>query len=373
MKFSVEKKAFLNALAYPARASAKNTNKQILSHLHLRLEDGTLTVTGTDMEKTATDSCGVSMFSPGVITCQAVKLLSIVKAMPDGTVAVETKDNGLIVRFGRSRFKIQTLPAEDFPLLEKQFTVASIKASEKSFSDAFIADYAMANQDVRYYLNGLHIDLANEGISFVSTDGHRLAVASLKDVEIEGDLKTGIIIPRASVLEIKGLLSRSDNTATLNILSPVEDGHPNRLSITQEGLEISTILIEGKYPDYRQAVPDSSASSFALIDKTEFKACLSRAIILSNEKFKTGKLFVTNNLLKITSSNPEKERSEEEMEIAYSGQDIEIGFNLQYLIDGVNACDSDSIKLGLTDDSSSASISNDDADNLLNVIMPVRV
>lgn len=380
MKFIISSNNLKRVLTHPVKTSEKNSNKQILSHVLLEASDDQLIVIGTDMERTAKCSSEVvKVFEPGKITCDARKLSSIASNMPDCNATLEFKDDSLIVRFDRSRFKISTLPVEDFPLPSKEHTIASINGTEAAFFSAMASLYAMANQDVRYYLNGLFVDFS-DGVNFAATDGHRLAVGSSKDLTINQEVPTsnipGIIIPRAAALDIRGLLSsKSDNEITISIQSLTEDGHPNRVSIKKERLELTSTLIDGKFPDYCSVLPNSSEVDIAVADKQNLLSCLNRAIILSNEKFKGGKLDFKSNQLTVYSQNQVNETAKEEIDIEYSGNNIEIGFNLHYLIEAIKVCEGEKIEIGLLNESSAASVVSSDTDHndLLNVVMPVRI
>ena len=225
--------------------------------------------------------------------------------------------------------------------------------------------YWVLDQDVRYYLNGLLLDLSNNNITAVSTDGHRLAVSEYS-LSIESDLSLKIIVPRKGILELSRLL---DSTSDLEVTLQISDNH---IRVQKDGIRFTSKLIDGKYPDYQAAIP-SNCKYLLELDREQFRDTLARVAILSNEKFRGIRIGLKNNLMTLHSNNPENESAEEEIDINYSGEDFEIGFNVSYLLEAVNHLETDIIVLELSSPDSSALLHSLDDQETRYVVMPIRL
>ncbi len=300
------------------------------------------------------------------LTVGARKLLDILRALPEGVeVALQVQDKRMVVRAGKSRFTLQTLPAEDFPRLAKPSgEVARLTLPQKALRRLLgLVHYAMAQQDIRYYLNGLLMVVEDENLKLVATDGHRLAYASL---ELGAKLpRQEAIVPRKTVIELTKLLADSDDEVGIE------------LSATQAGfrfgaVELVTKLIDGKFPDYTRVIPTQHKNRLQ-IEREPLRQALQRAAILSNEKFRGVRWVLGENSLKIVSSNAEQEEAQEELEVQYKGDGLDIGFNVNYLLDVLNNVPGSGLECHFGDAASSALITYAGEKDFKYVVMPMRI
>ena len=266
----------------------------------------------------------------------------------------------------RSRFELSTLPADEYPLLDDIPIKNEINIPEKDFKALLEkVSFSMANQDVRYYLNGMLLEIENNKLLSVSTDGHRLAVSELQfDNQSSESIK--IIVPRKGILELSRLL---DSTSELPIVLQISDNH---IRINKDNIRFTSKLIDGKYPDYQAAIPSNSTHSIQL-NKNDFKNTLARVSILSNEKFRGIRLKLLDGLMTLHSNNPENESAEEELDIEYSDSLFEIGFNVTYLLEAVNHIEDETLNLDLSTPDSSAVLYSVNDPLTRYVVMPIRL
>jgi DNA polymerase III subunit beta len=300
------------------------------------------------------------------LTVGARKLLDILRALPDSAeVTLQQQDKRLVVKAGKSRFTLQTLPAEDFPRLAKPAgEAARLTLPQQSLRRLLgLVQYAMAQQDIRYYLNGLLMVVDERQLKVVATDGHRLAFATLK---LAADLpRQEVIVPRKTVLELSKLLADSDDEVNIE------------LSATQAAFSFGTVelvskLVDGKFPDYTRVIPTQHKNKLQ-IGREPLRQALLRAAILSNEKFRGVRWVLGEGSLKIVSSNAEQEEAHEELEVKYSGDALDIGFNVNYLLDVLNNVPGNEIECAFGDSSSSALISYASEKDFKYVVMPMRI
>src|SRR6185503_16462041 len=300
------------------------------------------------------------------VTVGARKLLDILRALPDGAeVTLQQQDKRLQVKAGKSRFALQTLAAEDFPRLAKPSgESAKFKLEQKALRRLLsLVQYSMAQQDIRYYLNGLLMVVEEGSLKLVATDGHRLAYAAMK---LGGNLpRQEVIVPRKTVLELTKLLAESDDPVNIE------------LSATQAAFNFGTIelvskLIDGKFPDYTRVIPTGHKNKLQ-VGREALRQALLRAAILSNEKFRGVRWVLSDGSLKIVSSNAEQEEAHEEVEIKYSGDGLDIGFNVNYLLDVLNNVGGDGIECAFGDSASSALITYATEKDFKYVVMPMRI
>src|SRR5690606_31860196 len=302
----------------------------ILSNVLIERSGGALSFLATDIEIQIQAKGGATGGDEArAVTVGARKLLDILRALPDqAEVTLQQQDKRLLVRAGKSRFTLQTLPAEDFPRLAKPAgDTARLTLPQKALRRLLgLVQYAMAQQDIRYYLNGLLMVVEDSQLKVVATDGHRLAYAALP---IEGELpRQEVIVPRKTVLELTKLLADSDDPVSVE------------LAATQAGFSFGTVelitkLVDGKFPDYTRVIP-TSHKNILQIDRDPLRQALQRAAILSNAKFRGVRWVLSDGSLKIVSSNAEQEEAQEELEVQYSGDPLDIGFNVNYLLDVLN-------------------------------------
>jgi len=339
----------------------------ILSNVLIDHDAGTLSFLATDIEIqiTARSSLAAQAESRAV-TVGARKLLDILRALPeDAEVSLQQQDKRLLVRAGKSRFTLQTLPAEDFPRLAKPAgETARFALPQQALRRLLgLVQYAMAQQDIRYYLNGLLMVVEDKTLKLVATDGHRLAYAALKlAVELP---RQEVIVPRKTVLELAKLLAESDDEVNIE------------LSATQAAFRFSTIelvskLVDGKFPDYTRVIPTQHKNRMHT-GREPLRQALLRAAILSNEKFRGVRWVLADGNLKIVSSNAEQEEAHEEIEVDYAGDALDIGFNVNYLLDVLNNVPGNEIECAFGDSSSSALISYAAEKDFKYVVMPMRI
>ncbi|HXE40074.1 MAG TPA: DNA polymerase III subunit beta [Azonexus sp.] len=339
----------------------------ILSNVLLEKKGDRLTLLATDIEiqiTTATEGAGGD--GDGAVTVGARKLQEILRSLPDtAEVSLLLEDKRLQVRAGKSRFSLQTLPADDFPRMTltegetKQFSI-----SQKAFRQLLgKTQYSMAAQDVRYYLNGLLLLVEGKELRAVATDGHRLAFAS---VEIDTDLpRQELILPRKTVLELNRLLLDNDEPLNITLAS-------NQVRFAFGSVVLVSKLIDGKFPDYERVVPATLKNHMTVSRQTLIQA-LNRAAILTNEKFRGIRVVLGDNSLKLIAANAEQEEAQEEIEVQYTGDAIDVGFNVSYLLDVLNNVHIEEIQWSFNDANSSALITVPGNERFKYVIMPMRI
>ena len=300
------------------------------------------------------------------LTVGARKLLDILRALPEGAeVSLQPQDKRLVVKAGSSRFTLQTLPAEDFPRLAKPSgEAAKFVLSQKALRRLLgLVQYAMAQQDIRYYLNGLLMVVEGSQLKLVATDGHRLAYVSL---EIGGKLaRQEVIVPRKTVLELAKLLGDVDDEVKIELASA-------QASFSFGSIELVTKLIDGKFPDYTRVIPTGHKNKL-VAQREPLRQALQRAAILSNEKFRGVRWVLSEGSLKLVSSNAEQEEANEEVAVKYSGDALDIGFNVNYLLDVLNNVGGAEIECAFGDSASSALISYASEKDFKYVVMPMRI
>lgn len=366
MKFIVEREHLLKPLQQVSSPLGGRPTLPILGNLLLQVTEGSLLLTGTDLEMEMVARVTLSQpHEAGATTVPARKFFDICRGLPEGAeIAVTLESERMLVRSGRSRFSLSTLPAADFPNLddwqsEVEFTLP--QATLKRLIEA--TQFSMAHQDVRYYLNGMLFETEGEALRTIATDGHRLAVCSMP---IGQQLPShSVIVPRKGVMELVRLLDGGEIPLQLQIGSNNIRAHVGDFIFTSK-------LVDGRFPDYRRVLPKNP-------DKTLEAGCdllkqaFARAAILSNEKFRGVRLYVSQNQLKITANNPEQEEAEEILDVSYDGTEMEIGFNVSYVLDVLNALKCEDVRLLLTDSVSSVQIEDGASNSAAYVVMPMRL
>jgi DNA polymerase-3 subunit beta len=338
----------------------------ILSNVLIEKHGDALTLLATDIEIQIKTSTTGNAGEDLAITVGARKLQDILRALPEGTpVALSLDDKRLTLKAGKSRFQLQTLPAADYPRL----TVAeadglTVTLSQRVFKRQLaLVQYAMAQQDIRYYLNGLLLVATGHELRMVATDGHRLAYASgAIDAEVP---KTEVILPRKTVLELARQLADSDDPLEITIAG-------SQIVFRFGPIELISKLIDGKFPDYERVIPQHHPKLLTL-DRAVLLAALQRAAILSNEKFRGVRLVLEDGSLKLISSNAEQEEAQEELEIDYAGEGLDIGFNVTYLLDVLNNVSNESVEWRFNDGNSSALVTLPGNERFKYVVMPMRI
>jgi DNA polymerase-3 subunit beta len=339
----------------------------ILSNVLLDSAGEVLSFLATDIEIQITARTAVAIDGEArALTVGARKLLDILRALPDGAeVTLQQQDKRLVVKAGRSRFTLQTLPAEDFPRLAKPSgQTARFSLSQKALRRLLgLVQYSMAQQDIRYYLNGLLTVVEDGQLKLVATDGHRLAFASVK----LGDQlpRQEVIVPRKTVLELTKLLADVDDEVSIELSA-------TQASFTFGTVELVSKLIDGKFPDYTRVIPTQHKNRLQ-VGREPLRQALLRAAILSNEKFRGVRWVLADGALRIVSSNAEQEEAHEELEVKYAGDALDIGFNVNYLLDVLNNVSGADVECAFGDSSSSALISYATEKDFKYVVMPMRI
>jgi DNA polymerase-3 subunit beta len=366
MKFSLEREALLKPLQMVVGVVERRQTLPILSNVMLSLSGGRLSVTATDLEVEIVGYAAVSgELEEGDVTVPARKFLDICRSLPDqAMVSFSSADGRAQVKSGRSRFTLSTLPANEFPSVDSGDSSATVNiasAALKKLIDA--TGFAMAQQDVRYYLNGMLWELSQTNLRVVATDGHRMALAD-QPCESSVSETTKSILPRKGVVELVRLLGDDDQIE-------IQLGG-NHLRIATDSFRFISKLVDGAYPDYQRVLP-KGGDKVVEGDRAELKQAFSRTAILSNEKYRGIKLNLAAGQLLLTANNPEQEQAEEEVGVDYSGEELELGFNVSYLIDVVNVLKGDKIRMTLADANSSALVEDPEDASAVYVVMPMRL
>lgn len=357
----------LEALSAVSGIIERRHTLPILSNVLLDSADEVLSFLATDIEIQITARTAVPVKGEArAVTVGARKLLDILRALPDAAeVTLQQQDKRLLVKAGRSRFTLQTLPAEDFPRLAKPSgQAARFSLSQKALRRLLgLVQYAMAQQDIRYYLNGLLAVVEEGELKLVATDGHRLAFASAK---LGGELpRHEVIVPRKTVLELAKLLADVDDEVSIELSA-------TQAAFTFGTVELVSKLIDGKFPDYTRVIPTQHKNRLQ-VAREPLRQALLRAAILSNEKFRGVRWVLADGALRIVSSNAEQEEAHEELEVRYAGDALDIGFNVNYLLDVLNNVTGADVECAFGDASSSALISYATEKDFKYVVMPMRI
>jgi DNA polymerase-3 subunit beta len=365
MKLNAPRENFLDPLQAVIGVVERRQTMPILANVLINAKGNNVSVTATDLEVEMVASSELVAKQDGEITVPARKLLDICKALRDGSeIDLSVSGDKATIRSGRSRFTLATLPAADFPLVEDIDSKQSITVPQRDLKRLLDrTHFSMAHQDVRYYLNGLLLEMGDGKLRAVATDGHRLAMCQI-DAESSEDGTHQVIVPRKGVLELQRLLGDSGDVS-------IAIGN-NHIRAEVGAIRFTSKLIDGRFPEYQRVIPKRSGEVIGA-DREELRHALHRAAILSNEKYRGVRLELGENILKIQAHNPEQEEAEEEIEVQYAGADLEIGFNVNYLVDALGALDGEEANLQINDPSSSCLIWNDGTEGCEYVVMPMRL
>jgi DNA polymerase III subunit beta len=366
MRFILPREALLKPLQQVVGVVERRQTLPVLSNLLVNVNADGVSFTGTDLEVEMVARAAGEDLDAGEITIPARKLFDICRALPDGArVKIEQNGDRVSVSAGRSRFTLATLPASEFPVVDSIDVVERVSLQEAVLKDLIgRTAFAMAHQDVRYYLNGLLLDLRDKTLRCVATDGHRLALADTQ-LESEVSSRRQIIIPRKGVLELQGLFEAGEGLVELEL-------GRNHIRVRRDSVTFTSKLIDGRFPDYEAVIP-IGADKEIRVGREEFRFALQRAAILSNEKYRGVKLEVSPNKLRIVAHNPEQEEAVEELEVQTTVSDLSVGFNVNYLMDALAALSGDEIVLSLRDAQSSCLLRKVDSDDIRHVVMPLRL
>ena len=368
MKFTINREALLKPLQLVAGVVERRQTLPVLSNVLMVVDDNQLSLTGTDLEVELVGRVTVDNVSEGgEITVPARKLMDICKSLPENaSIEFSRDDQRVKLKSGRSRFTLSSLPANEFPSIEEEagslaFTIGQSRLRRLIDRTAF----AMAQQDVRYYLNGMLLEVSQNCLRSVATDGHRLAMCSV-EADVNQQNRHQVIVPRKGILEMARLLTEGDEVVHIAL------GASHIRAKTGDFIFTSK-LVDGKFPDYDRVLP-RGGDKVVVGERQELRQAFQRASILSNEKYRGIRLILSDGLLKVMANNPEQEEAEEEVSLSYHGESIEIGFNVSYLLDVLSVLSGDSIKIILSDPNSSALLEedSDDGDSTY-VVMPMRL
>ena len=338
----------------------------ILANILVKKDGAEVSFVSTDIEIQITTKAPIGAGKDAAqTTVGARKLLDILRALPDAPVKLALNDKKLSVESAKSKFKLQTLPAEDFPTVAAPTAWnAQLSLKQKDLKHLLaMVHFAMAQQDIRYYLNGLLLVVDGAKVVAVATDGHRLAYCALN---VEGSFpKTEVIIPRKTIMELQRLLGDGEDPVQIDIAQ-------NQIRFTFGDIELISKLVEGKFPDYTRVIPNGYSKQFE-IARVDLQASLQRVAILTSDKFKGVRLAVSDNTIRITSTNADQEDAQEELEVDYSAEALEIGFNVSYLLDVLANLKCEKVQLLFGDSNSSALMTLPDDASFKYVVMPMRI
>jgi len=366
MKFTAAKELLVKPLQAVIGVVERRQTMPILANVLVSAQNSQLTITATDLEVeliTVTEIDAIDV--PGEITVPGRKLLDICRALPEAAaVKASLEGDRLVIKSGRSRFVLSTLPAVEFPIVDDIAPDYEIELEQCALARLLEkTQFSMAQQDVRYYLNGLLIETSDTRMRAVATDGHRLALCDI-DIEKAGTGHQQVIIPRKGVLELGRLLG-NEGTVKISLGS-------NHVRAELRDMCFTSKLIDGRFPDYDKVIPELEGNVLT-VSREALQHGLQRAAILSNEKFRGVRLELRHHSLKIQANNPDQEEAEDEMEVDYDGADMEIGFNVNYLLDALGAVNGEQVELGVADPNSSCLISEPNNQLYKYVVMPMRL
>jgi DNA polymerase-3 subunit beta len=365
MKLSATRENLLAGLQSVIGVVERRQTMPVLANVLLVAAKDKLNITGTDLEVELVASAEVAVQQPGEVTVPGRKFLDIVRTLPDkSTVSIAREGEKILIRAARSRFSLSTLPASEFPVIEDINSRQVLKLNRSALRRMIDkTHFAMAQQDVRYYLNGTLLETHGKMLRAVATDGHRL---SLCEAELS-EPATGqqqVIVPRKGVLELQRILN-GDGDLELSIGT-------NHVRAKIGEIRFTSKLIDGKFPEYGRVIPEKPARAMSAA-RDALRQALQRTSILSNEKYRGVRLHFSEGLLTVQAHNPEQEEAEDQIEVSFKGADVEIGFNVTYLLDALAAVDADTVEVGLTDANSSCLIRSPGDTSVKFVVMPMRL
>jgi DNA polymerase III subunit beta len=366
MKFTIHRETLLVPLQQAIGVVERRQTLPILGNLFLQASKNLLTISASDLEVEIRASIQTMVDEPGETTIPARKLLDICKALPEGAqIEFAFNESRVQIRSGKSRFTLATLPGDDFPLVDKIQGETKFTMPQEALRHLIErTSFSMAQQDVRYYLNGLLLELSSSRLRAVATDGHRLATCDA-DVDVSLPGKQQVIVPRKGIHELVRLLTEGEEPVELEVGT-------NHLRATMRNVIFTSKLVDGRFPDYERVIPKGGDKK-VLADRELMRQALIRTSILSNEKYRGVRLTLETNTLKIQTHNPEQEEADEEFEVEYGGKGLEIGFNVTYLLDVLASLRSDQVEITLSDANSSCLVQQPDSSQCRYVVMPMRL
>lgn len=366
MKFNIDREQLLKPLQAVTSVVERRQTLPILSNVFISVDNGQLLMTGTDLEVEMTARLTIIDAEPGEVTVPARKFLDICRALPEhANITFSVKDGRVAIRSGKSRFVLSTLPAAEFPTIEALNNTLKFPIKQSVLKEAIDrTSFAMAQQDVRYYLNGMMMEINESGLLLVATDGHRLAMCDTGE-KIKAADHQQVIIPRKGILELSRLLEDEDISADIEIGN-------NFVRIEMQSIIFTSKLIDGRFPEYQNVVPTNTDKT-VICDRETLRQALTRVSILSNEKYRGIRMQFSNGTLCIMAHNPDQEEAEEDLAIEYRGDNLEIGFNVTYVLDAISAGSTEQVQMQLSDPNSCCLIQGIGELNCKYVVMPMRL
>jgi DNA polymerase-3 subunit beta len=365
MKLTAEREKLLAPLQAVVGVVERRQTMPVLANVLLSVHGGRLSITATDLEVELVVATEVTVQQPGDVTIPGRKLLDIVRALPEKlNVSLSVEAEKAVIKAARSRFSLSTLPAAEFPVIEDINAQQTVEIARKDLRRLLEkTHFSMAQQDVRYYLNGMLMEIDGQVLRSVATDGHRLALCEAA-LSAKTNALQQVIIPRKGVLELQRILT-DEGTADLAI-------GPNHVRAQIGDVRFTSKLIDGRFPEYSRVIPAAPVTAIKA-NRDELRQALQRTAILSNEKYRGIRMTVRKNVITVQAHNPEQEEAEEEVQVSYEGNDLEVGFNVNYLLDALAAIDGTDVELGLTDSNSSCLIRSPGNASSRYVVMPMRL
>lgn len=366
MQITITREELLKPLSYVTGVVERRQTLPVLSYVLLRQQDGAMTFTGTDLEIEVIAKAVRAGGGDIEMTLPARKLFDICRALPnDAEITIKKEGEKSIVKSGKSRFALVAVPVTDFPNVQANQWEQALTITQKDLRKLLEqTHFCMAQQDVRYYLNGLLLEVSGKKIRGVATDGHRMAISELR-LEKDNPGERQIIVPRKGVQEMLRLLGDTEDSVELQF-------GINHLRARTSDFVFTSKLIDGRYPDYNKVVPGKQSKKIHL-DRNLFRETLSRVAILSSEKYRGVRLTLNPKSLRLTAHNPEQEEAQEEISIEYAGEGMEIGFNVNYMMEAISALPSEQVEFGLNDPNSSCTLISPGTTYPQYVIMPMRL
>jgi DNA polymerase III subunit beta len=366
MKLTAAREDLLAPLQSVIGVVERRQTMPVLANVLLAARDNRLSITGTDLEVELVATSQVSVSQSGDITVPGRKLLDIFRSLPEKTsVTLSTEGERVSIRAGRSRFTLSSLPAAEFPLVEEINAQQTLTVAQGEFRRLIDkTHFSMAQQDVRYYLNGLLLETDGKSLRAVATDGHRLAICEMALSGKDKSTTQQVIVPRKGVLELQRILG-TDGDIQLAVGT-------NHVRAQIGDIRFTSKLIDGRFPEYGRVIP-ASPPRMVEADREVLRQALQRTAILSNEKYRGIRLTARPDLLTLQAHNPEQEEAEDSVEVSYKGEEVEIGFNVNYLLDALSAVEGDKVEIGLTDSNSSCLIHAPGTSHTRYVVMPMRL
>ncbi len=366
MQFTARREDVLRPLQLVSGVVERRQTLPILSNVLIQATEGAVTLTATDLEVQLRGRFPATVSEPGSATLPARKFLDICRTLPDGAdLQIQISGDRAALRSGRSRFTLATLPPDEFPEVAVGPDAVGFAMPQRELRELVTrTHFAMALQDVRYYLNGLLLELEAGLVRAVATDGHRLALGELP-APVEVPQRVQVIVPRKGIQELLRMLEDQEGPVEIAVGG-------NHIQLRLADVQLTSKLVDGRFPEYQRVIP-RGGDKRVTADREGLRQALTRTSILSNEKYRGVRMLLSKGTMKLQAHNPDQEEAEEELEVAYTGSELEIGFNVTYLLDALAAIPTASVDLVLTDGNSSALIQADDKAGYRYVVMPMRL